>query len=165
MYKSVVAGYLRSEGRGLVFVGILFLLVLAAPSLGGLIDRYVPTARWLEVRSVKVEDAMAGDDPIMHVDRAINTTFHGEYVAIIKRKGIAGFSYFCSGIGGSDYRPDAVLPDPLHLSWWVYPSRCDLPPGRYLVDTLWRIDTPSGVTREVRNRSNIFTIHPAASGK
>lgn len=160
MYKSVAAGYLRSEGRGLVFVLILFVLALAAPSFGALLDRYRPVSHWLEVRDVHVDDALAGEDPPMHVDRSINMDFRGDYVAVVRREGEGGFSYHCAGAGVSDYHTDAVLPRPLALSWWISPARCDLGPGRYRVDTLWRIRTRGGPVRELRNRSNVFEIHP-----
>lgn len=158
MYKRVAAEYIRAESRGLIFVGILFFLALAAPSLGTVIDPYLPTWFWLDVRSVHVADTVAGEDPIMTVDRTIRRDFRGDYTVIIKRKRPHGFVFYCAGSGSSDYNTDAALPDPLKLSWWLYPARCDLTAGSYRVDTLWRIDTKSGNVREVRKRSNVFEV-------
>lgn len=162
MYRSVAVDYLRSEGKGLAFALILFLMALAAPSFGGLVDHYMPASYWIEVRAVHVDDALAGEDPPMRVDMEIRRPFRGDAIAIVKRRGINGFSYFCGGAVFNDFRADDVLPEPLTLSLWIWSGQCDLPPGRYLVDTLWRIETRSGRVREVRSRSNVFDIHRIA---
>lgn len=158
MYRATAAGYMRREGRGVAVALILFALALAAPSLGGFVDRFVPVSFWFEVRSVHVFDAPAGEDPRMAVDRTIHRPFTARYIAIVRRRGENGFSHFCSGSDTTDYQPDAAFPDPLTLSWWTWPKRCALPPGTYRLDTLWRIETQTGVVRDLRNRSNEFRI-------
>lgn len=122
----------------------------------------VPASWWLEVEVVHVEDAAEGEAPRMHVGRVIHRPFRAEWVATVMRDGGEGVFYtFCTASGINDYGPVAALPVDLDLDWWTYPIRCGLPPGRYLVKTLWTIDPIYFPEKVVRARSNIFTVHPA----
>ena len=61
------------------------------------------------------------------------------------------------GIGHDDI--DAVLPVPLTLEWWA-PGCGSLPPGRYLVTTLWDFIEPPFPIKLVEADSNIFEVRP-----
>lgn len=132
------------------------LVVVAWVGLFGLV--YTPASFWFDVRYVRVNDSVAGIPPVMEVDRAIHRDFRADWTATVMRKGAGGFSTFCVARGGSDYRPDASLPDDLDLDWWTWPTKCVLPPGTYRVKTLWVLHLPIFPDKEVRSTSNVFEV-------
>lgn len=124
--------------------------VLVAPQIVGL----VPASWWFTVTSVRVDDAVVGADPVMHVEREIHRPFTAAWSAEVEqllRSG--GFVLVCRGAGESNYAVDNRLPDPLTLTWWVSP-KCRLGPGQYRIATKWRLET--GQT--VNATSNTFEV-------
>lgn len=122
------------------------------------ISESTPASVWLDVRSVEVENTTAGVTPEMHVDRTIKSEFAATWLVEVEKDFGSGFGVYCSAKGESAYRTDAALPHPLTLDWWTYPTKCDLPTGRYRVETTWRIDVPFVPEKIVRVLSNVFTV-------
>lgn len=121
-----------------------------------------PASWWYSVRSVVVFDSVVGADVLMSVDRQIHRAFTAEWDVLVRRKKDdgSGWVIVCQARGRSNYRPDAILPDPLTLAWWTG-GQCPTPPaGRILVSTIWTIDAGAGRTKAVVAESNFFTIHP-----
>jgi len=122
----------------------------------------LPASWWFEAGEARVEDAVRGECPSMTFSRDINRTFHAEWTVTIMRQSAGGaWVTFRTHPGANDYRPENGLPDDLNLCWWIWKEGIDLPPGRYRVHTLWRINPTKGRAREVRRTSNPFTISPA----
>jgi hypothetical protein len=140
------------------FLAIMGLFVLMAGTAQ--FNRLLPASHWLEVTGLHVHDTAAGTSPKMRVDRVIHRPFQADWIVTVMRENWSGngFSTFCTARGGNDYRPGAQLPDTLDLDWWTWPVRCDLPPGRYRVKTLWRLTLPENVVKDVRVTSNIFSV-------
>lgn len=122
-----------------------------------------PAAAWLEVESVHVFDARAGEPIRMLVARRI----HGPFVAAfsvrvhILRSGSS--EVVCSvDARPGQYRQDATLPDPLTLSWWTHGQCQSLPAGIYTVTTTWTIDPPQPLVpaKTVTVTSNPFEVKP-----
>jgi len=128
-----------------------------------MLDIVVPPARWFEVQSIKVRDATVGYAPSMVVVRNIKRPFYGEWVAEVERMNESGsFTVACQAQGRANYNPGNDLPSNLDLDWWTYPVKCHLEPGKYRLDTSWRV-FPSGITpREIHYVSNIFEIRENA---
>lgn len=123
---------------------------------------YAPTTRWLDVRSIYVNDAEEGSCPTMEVDRTIVRPFLGHLDATVFKLHSYGSVVFPpSGSGTVSHVPHTVLPQPLYLAWWMYWPRCDyLTPGRYYVRTVWTIMAHGFPRKYVTVDSNVFTISP-----
>lgn len=125
-----------------------------------LADRLTPASAFYEVRSVLIEDTVAGVAPIMHFDRVIHRNFKGSWIAKVERASArGGWTQTCGAVGSTNYVTDAELPDPLTLDWWTFPERCtpDVP-GIYRVVTTWTIHMPGGLEKDVWSVSNSFKV-------
>lgn len=138
--------------NAIILSGWALLLFMAIIS-----DR-VPPSVWLDVRSIEVQDATVGASPKMRVDRIIKSDFVATWLVEVEKDIGPGFAVYCSARGESAYRTDAALPTPLTLDWWTYPSKCNLPAGRYRVETVWLINVPFVPEKTVRVMSNVFTV-------
>lgn len=128
-----------------------------------LFDAYQDTrsaSEWLVVDRVIVRDTKQGLPVRMHVERQIVKDFTGTWSVNIRSVSTDGLEIACTASGGGLYRKAARFPDPLTLDWWTFPVRCDLPPGQYTVDTVWRIQAASDRVKTVTALSNVFTILP-----
>jgi hypothetical protein len=115
---------------------------------------------WMTVRRVLVQDATHGKPPVMFVEREIRQPFTATW-SVIARKVVEGrLEIVCTASGGGLYRVGAELPEVLTLDWWTFPVKCDLPPGRHIVDTVWRIQVAPDRVKIVTASSNIFTVLP-----
>lgn len=119
----------------------------------------MPASHWFRVDRVEVRDAPAMTPPPMVVERQILRPFRATWVVTVMREGSSGFYTFCTARGENDYLPDNALPDSMTLDWWTWPHQCHLPPGRYMVNTVWSLHPAGYPTKEVRIRSNAFTMN------
>ena len=128
----------------------------------------IPASFWLEVRTVEFSDSVEGNPPRLAVDRTIHRAFRGSFDVDVKREAGSEFVTHCRrhSPGPFDYgSPPAPIPADADLRWWldIPPNRdCAWLPGRYIVETAWRIYLPLGITLRVDRTSNIFTIHEAS---
>jgi hypothetical protein len=140
---------------------LLLLPLAAAPTIVNAYKGLIPASLWLNVTKVYVADAVVGQAPVMDVVRSINHPFKGSWVAEVQKKQPSGdFSAFCTGTGINVYTPQDNLPDAIDLDWWTYPTRCELTPGKYRVETFWIINPANYPTKETSRRSNVFEIAP-----
>lgn len=79
----------------------------------------VPASHWIEVRSVHVNDAATPAELTLDVDRDIKMFFPGVYSVKIRRSPGGGFVCNTGTSLPIPYRPDAEMPDPLMLWWWL----------------------------------------------
>jgi hypothetical protein len=118
-----------------------------------------PTSWWLEVRSVYVGDAEAGEPVPMIVDRTIHRPFLGEWSVVVRKVSGGASETVCTAKGTTNYRPDSTLPDPLLLSWWAYPECDTLPAGVYILTTIWKVQgTTLLPPKYAKADSNPFTV-------
>ena len=120
----------------------------------------LPTRWWFEVRAVHVFDTVEGTAPAMAISRSINRPFSARWRVEVERETDGGFANWCTQTGSNEYTTDNVLPDPLTLDWWTWPRQCDLPAGRYRVDTQWSVELAPNRHRRIRVVSNTFTVRP-----
>lgn len=149
LFKKMLFGYVI----GVAIVGVSSSVIIS------IADAFMPPDYWLTVSDVRVDDAAVGTAPKMIVDRVIHRRFVGEWVADIERKIGSSFFVVCSGSGKNTYSPDNVLPETLDLDWWTYPTKCNLPPGEYRVDTTWKIYPERISPRVQRKISNTFKVY------
>jgi hypothetical protein len=116
-----------------------------------------PTSFWFEVISITVSDARVGDEIIMNVVRRIKRSFTATWIVTVRKIEQSGVSVACVSSGTNHYIPDSVLPSPLTLNWWTHPVKCDLPVGRYTLDTVWTINE-SHSHKQISGQSNVFII-------
>ena len=137
---------------------VVWLMLAAIPRL----EELLPRSWWFQVWSVHVEDTVEGGDPAMAVVRTIHRPFKADWIAEVERWHNGRFTSIpsCTGRGTNNYSPDNDLPDPLHLSWWIYPANCSLLPGRYRVETVWTLSHG----QEVRQLSNVFEVSRRVDG-
>jgi hypothetical protein len=119
-----------------------------------------PASEWMDVRSVEVLPARAGEPVRMVVDREIKQSFVASWVVSV-RKHNNGMELVCVGSGTSNYRQGADLPGVLTLGWWTSGACETLPPGRYFVATDWTIH-PGGIfpAKTIRADSKPFEVAP-----
>ena len=142
----------------IIACGWLCIIVIASLSAG------LPTSLWFNVKSVHVEDTTVGKPPVMDIERIINADFMATWLVEVEQQLHGGYAVMCAARGESAYRTDAVLPDPTTLDWWTYPVKCDLPAGRYRVETTWQMDIPFAPVKVVRVVSNVFTVNDLVDG-
>lgn len=99
----------------------------------------------LDVRSVTVEDSRMGVSPAVAVDRDINSTFQGGYVATLKKIDDTGFVYnYCEDAGRSEIQFKQNSPYPgRNLSWWLGDPPNDdcarIEVGKYVLRLEWTL--------------------------
>lgn len=135
----------------------LYVIVMGWIILAGL--PLIPASIWFDVRKVHVDDGVIGVPPSMDVDRTINFAFRGHWTTTVMRdNGDGRYFTYCYSNGENDYQPDNALPVDVNLNWWTWPVKCDLPAGRYRLNTLWTLEIPFLPQKKVRVASNSFTI-------
>lgn len=136
-----------------LIAGIILLLVAI-----GL--HFAPSTFWIEVRSIRVFDAQAGEPVLMAVDRTIKRPFSGKWVVSVRRLMTSGRqSLYCTASGETDYQVDSEYPEPLTLRWWTFPNCDPLPPGTYVINTTWTVEGDGFLlNRRITKSSNIFQI-------
>lgn len=139
--------------------GVLALFSMALiPPIYSLYQTFAPASSWLVVHEVRIPDFKSGEDPVIFVNREVKREFSGEWKVEIKPEGkpILGR---CQGSGDNDYRPQS---NPLNVKlfdWWMAIDICKIPPGKYRVETTWRIFPQGGYPeKQVRSLSNEFTV-------
>ena len=137
---------------------------MVIPRLETLIHLSIPLARWFVVESIVVADARTGVSNEVALKRAINRPFSATWTVTLMRLTRDGFAHFCSRHGQNDYRPEAVLPPYTDIDWWMNvpanPTCGRLPPGRYVLNIVWRLRVPGLQGKEVRVQSNDFEVLP-----
>lgn len=149
------------ERRWWMLIATAWVLLLMASSMRSVL----PASYWYDAGDVFVFDTIEGVDATIAFDREIRRAFKGEYIVTIRRITERGPVQHCTIKGESVYSTDAVMPDPITMSWWLFPERerCDFPPGRYRMTTLWRIFVGDDV-KQVKRASNIFTVAEKREG-
>jgi len=114
--------------------------VLYALPLAYLMASLTPASYWYDAGTMIIPDANEYAPVIIDYDGGAKREFTGAYSVVVRN--IRNQQVVCDASGGPfTYKPDAVYPAPLTLSWWA-PSdaRCSaLPEGAYLVETCWGI--------------------------
>jgi len=137
--------------------------LLTALGLIWLIVAYVlPASVWFEVRSIHIEDAVVGGDPVMTVDRSINRPFTADYTVAIRDA--VTREVVCTSNGRTRYDTDARLPVPLTLSWWAtgddicHPSELGI--GKFFAVTCWGVEPNLHILphKHVCRESNVFEM-------
>lgn len=147
--------YLLRQTVSIAGASLLFALLLG---LYTSVTQLWPTSFWFEVRSVHINDTVAGTPATMDVDRTVHRPFHARWVAEVERETDGAFAAACTASGENNYNPEAAFPTPLDLDWWTWPIECRPGPGRYQVETRWTIVSPFWPDKEIVFRSNTFTI-------
>ena len=133
-------------------LGLLWLIVYVTAHLW-------PASYWLEVRSVRVTDATPSTQLLLYVDRTIHRPFQGSWNVTIKRIDARQEMVACAENAMVFYEPKHKMPPVVTLGWWTNGTCSSLPPGFYVVDTIWEIRgnmlLPS---KTVHNTSNVFEI-------
>ena len=144
-------------GRMAFFAGLLWLSTLAAIHLW-------PAAWWFEVESVRVADGVSGQPVFMHVQRTIHRDFTGTWGVTVRLLEDKGTYVACAASAVTDYRIGSDLPEVVTLGWWTNGQCKTLPPGIYIVQTVWQIHG-SGIlpAKTVQATSNPFKVYEGAS--
>lgn len=137
-----------------------WMTVAGASSVMELKRGLAPATDWLSVKEMHVYDAWAGEPPYLSVNRTINRPFYGEWIATVRRASYGTLAFACIAEGRASYATDARFPPDMTLDWWTFPTKCRLEPGRYRLDTEWRISPPNHPQKQLRVQSNIFEVHP-----
>ena len=142
------------ERRSVLVICLVWLTYLA-------VTRLWPASFWIEVPSIRVMNARAGEDVRMFVDRRVNRNFTAHWAAVIRLDNGSDSTAVCAADAVSNYRKDATLPPLVTLKWWTN-GRCDdLVPGVYSVTTVWEIDGgPFLPNKSIEAGSNLFEVTP-----
>jgi len=121
----------------------------------------LPPSHWFDVGPrFAVENASVSDPCApMSADRVIVRDFQATWtVTLLKRNTTSGGYYtYDTFHGGNDYRVGNELPENVDICWWAGVETLQLTPGKYRMNTIWRLDVQGGV-REIRRSSNPFII-------
>lgn len=137
-----------------------------------LVKENAPASNWLTVENVTIPSFHMGEDPTILVERTIHQGFYGVWAVDFEQVTDSGVIYTCGFQGRADYSTNALLPNPLHLSWWVYEKNNPLSncmekakTGNYRLCTTWRIYPEGYPEKRVKTCSNIFEVLPARSAR
>lgn len=117
----------------------------------------LPNNRFMEIKTMIVNDTLVGDTPILVFERVINQEFVAEWTVTVRSVTNEGLVTVCHGRGRDHYSPAGRLPNPVSLNWWLGNNSCRLPLGKYRIDTSWEIIGETN--RIIRAGSNIFTVY------
>lgn len=118
-----------------------------------------PAGFWMSVERVLVFDGAADAEIIMDVDREIHRSFLADWSVVVRKYRDGAWVVDCTARGTSDYRPEAALPNPLTLDWWTDGACPSLPPGRYMISTIWTVQGRHGLPDKViQSVSNTFLV-------
>lgn len=139
--------------------GPLFLLSILWLALLAVLHLW-PASWWLDVRSVRIADAVHGESPAMLVVRDVKRQFKGEWHVTVRRWD-GGWATWCNASGTSNYSPASRLPAALTLKWWTDGQCHPLVVGKYTITTAWTI-LGEGLApdRILSIDSNIFEVRP-----
>lgn len=150
------------------FLALFLLLPLAAVWMASPI--IWPTQAWIDVSKVSVDDAVTGEELVIHIDRELHqSTNHGSYRVTVRSW--PSLVQQC-GTGGYvevpyDQNAELNFADDTPFDWWAWGPNgtCGdwVPdPGQYVMDTehCWR---RFAITRAACRtvRSNVFTVGEA----
>ena len=142
------------ERRSVLVICLVWLTYLA-------VTRLWPTSFWLEVPSIRVMNAKAGEDVRMFVDRRINRDFTAHWTAVIRLDNGSDSTVVCAANAVSNYRQGSALPPLVTLSWWTNGRCTTLPPGVYSITTIWELNGGTFLPdKEVEAVSNLFEVTP-----
>jgi hypothetical protein len=149
------------ESRAVFAVSVLVVLLLLIPKIVDSVASGLPSSYWFTPGAVIVSDAREGECPGLAFAREIKRPFHAGWTVTIMREEADGdWATHRTFTGENDYRPGNDLPDDLNLCWWGWTDTetLGLEPGRYRVHTLWRMTPRTGIIRDIRRTSNVFTV-------
>ena len=133
----------------------VFVAIMLGPQF---VKQFEASENWFQVASIVIPDTRRGSPVTMTVNRVIRQPFVADWVVTVRELRPEGPVIACTASGTSAYKTEAAFPTPLTLDWWTFPIRCDLRPGKYALDTVWRIDVGSSVTKTVTAASNAFEV-------
>lgn len=120
----------------------------------------VPATWWVEIKSLHVEDSRLGEVPRMRVVRTIRRPVTGEWNKTVRRVIERGLVTVCERTGSTDFLPEALIPADIDLDWWMSdPVPCKpLAAGHYVLTTVWQLEIPGRLPKELRVVSNTFEV-------
>jgi hypothetical protein len=138
--------------------GMVYAMLIASGLVGSLTFQVIPhmprpeLSDYFEVSSVEAH--RDGQTAILYVDRVIKTPLMMSFDVRVFEVRPEGAWLVCVAAGGPyNYRPDAILPNPVTLEWWTNGACNKLPDGDVQIETTWDPIVPDfppiSVTTEV----------------
>lgn len=119
--------------------------------------------QWFVVRNLAIPDFIQGTDPLITYSREIRAPFIGQWIVEVHPVSASSDTSICTGSGRDFYRPQEVLPDAgVYLSWFMGKD-CKLPPGKYIINAMWRIEPLDYPQKELHFVSNPFAVRPVGA--
>jgi hypothetical protein len=119
--------------------------------------------QWFVVRNIAIPDFVQGADPLITYSREIRQPFIGEWIAEVHGVSASNDFPICVGSGRANYTPKETLPDAGVLLSWYMGKDCRLEPGKYVIDTTWRILPEGYPPKVIQFASNPFAVRPVGS--
>lgn len=121
----------------------------------------LPVERWYVVWGVFVPDFVEGEDPFIVYDREIRQPFQASWIVEMHPVGAPNDFAVCTGSGANYYEPKETLPDTgVRLFAFYMDKRCDVPPGKYVLESRWTLMPEGYPVKVLQKSSNIFTVLP-----
>lgn len=138
---------------------MIYTMLVASGLAGSLTLQVIPhmprpeLADYFEVSSVTAH--RDGKTAVLYVDREIKTPLLMSFDVRVFLVQPDGAWLVCLAAGGPyNYRPDAVLPNPVTLEWWTNGACNSLPDGQIEIETTWDAIVPDfpplSITTEVK---------------
>ena len=119
-----------------------------------LVQWYAPTSWWIEHPKVFVQDAAAGENPLVSADMFVNRTFLLHWNLTMRRvvQDPGGYATVaCEHSGAVEVHPGHRTPRNF--------VECKLPPGNYFMEVTYSWQNWL-ISREMPVQSNIFVVAP-----
>lgn len=121
----------------------------------------VTPALWLDLRSLQIMDAKAGQPVLIEYDRAFSRDFTGEWAVAIWTMDRGEWASYCYADGAWPYRIGTPTKK-RDLAWLVDgDERCtNLPPGIYQAEVTVTANPGTVLARSESVMSNAFEVRP-----
>ena len=133
---------------------LLFLAVSISAFIYDLYEKSLPVSNWVTVDQLLVSDSV---EPKVTFTRSISRDLVGTWSAEVHRIS-ENVVQVCQGSGTSTYTRSEHKTLVMSLDRFVGEPRCNLSPGRYVLNVAWRMTNSRGVSKVLTAQSNAFIV-------
>lgn len=137
---------------------VAIVIALAVVFMGVMI---APASMWLEVKAIRIANSVADTSPVILAELDVHQPVEALHITTVMQKQYEEFISVCTATQHQDFNPDLVLSTTSNLDLWLWPSKCILTPGQYLVKNYWSLKVFGFFSKDIRSTSNIFEVSPS----
>lgn len=151
---------MRNVILGILLAGVVWVYVV--PTAQSFYVASLPASRWLEIKSIIVEDTTDGVPPVAHVELTVHRPFPADWSVAVQSELDGIITLLCDREGDGIVLAGASMPNLGDTTWWIGPTRdksCPKAgPGEYRMVVTVTMFPLSAHPKLVRGESDLFRI-------